>query len=391
MDKENKKKLKTFLQLILQYIDDIEYLGVNEYFKNNCRHYIELGIVFPDVLNSYFKEKFSSFEKLLNDKFTINDKFIEFIKYGMVLCYLSLINDLTNQFSFNYTVILTQLIKKVEPKDTNNLLVKTILLSNLILMAKFSQLYNPFITNTIEVVLLRLVDIQTISINEDFNQIKQFFTKEDNININMVKERIIELTTRSLHEFSIILKNDINYDTIFDRIFTICYNILNSQAEFISIHSIYIVNIEPKFQPIVKILQLNIERSKSKKCMHINFFVEKIKEIESLNPEIDPEYDFSLSWGEKKNLLKKKTQNNIVKKVKKTKREAIRNLKKESRLIDMERQKEKAKIDQKRKEEIKLSNQFIEQTNLEYKKLRTSQTKRKEKKKRETRKAGNQV
>ncbi len=125
--------------------------------------------------------------------------------------------------------------------------------------------------------------------------------------------------------------------------------------------------------------------------MHINFFVEKIKEIESLNPEIDPEYDFSLSWGEKKNLLKKKTQNNIVKKVKKTKREAIRNLKKESRLIDMERQKEKAKIDQKRKEEIKLSNQFIEQTNLEYKKLRTSQTKRKEKKKRETRKAGNQV
>jgi hypothetical protein len=391
LDKENKKKLKTFLQLILQYIDDIEYLGVNEYFKNNCRHYIELGIVFPDVLNSYFKEKFSSFEKLLNDKFTINDKFIEFIKYGMVLCYLSLINDLTNQFSFNYTVILTQLIKKVEPKDTNNLLVKTILLSNLILMAKFSQLYNPFITNTIEVVLLRLVDIQTISINEDFNQIKQFFTKEDNININMVKERIIELTTRSLHEFSIILKNDINYDTIFDRIFTICYNILNSQAEFISIHSIYIVNIEPKFQPIVKILQLNIERSKSKKCMHINFFVEKIKEIESLNPEIDPEYDFSLSWGEKKNLLKKKTQNNIVKKVKKTKREAIRNLKKESRLIDMERQKEKAKIDQKRKEEIKLSNQFIEQTNLEYKKLRTSQTKRKEKKKRETRKAGNQV
>lgn len=77
--------------------------------------------------------------------------------------------------------------------------------------------------------------------------------------------------------------------------------------------------------------------------------------------------------------------------MKKTKREAIRNLKKESRLIDMERQKERSKVDQKRKEEIKLSNQFIEQTNMEYKKLRTSQTKKKDKKKRETRKAGNQV
>jgi len=391
LDKENKKKLKTFLQLILQYIDDIEYLGVNEYFKNNCRHYIELGIVFPDVLNSYFKEKFSSLEKLLNNKLVPNDKLIDFIKYGIVLCYLSLNNDLTNQFSFNYTVILTQLIKKVEPKDTNHLLIKTVLLSNMIIMAKFSQLFNPFIANTFEVVLLKLVDIDTVSVSEDFNEIKEFFSKETNINISLVKERIIELVTRSLHEFSIILKNDINFDTIFDKISSICYNILNSQHEFISIHSIFLVNIELKFQPILKTLQLNIERSKSKKCMHINFFVEKIKEIESLNPEIDPEYDFSLSWGEKKNLLKKKTQNNIIKKVKKTKREAIRNLKKESRLIDMERQKEKAKIDQKRKEEIKLSNQFIEQTNLEYKKLRTSQTKRKEKKKRETRKAGNQV
>lgn len=141
----------------------------------------------------------------------------------------------------------------------------------------------------------------------------------------------------------------------------------------------------------MKSIHINIERSKSKKSTHINFFVEKKKEIESLNPEIEPEYDQSLSWGEKKNLLKKKTKNSIIKKVKKTKREAIRNLKKEARLIDMERQKERSQVDQKRKEEIKLSNQFIEQTNMEYKKLRTSQTIKKDKKKRETRKAGNQV
>ncbi len=77
MDKENKKKLKTFLQLILQYIDDVDYVGINEYFRNNCRHYIELGIVFPDTLNSFFKEKFSSLEKLLNHKLVPNDKLIE--------------------------------------------------------------------------------------------------------------------------------------------------------------------------------------------------------------------------------------------------------------------------------------------------------------------------
>lgn len=237
MDKENKKKLKIFLQLIIQYIDDVDYLGINEFFRNNCRHYIELGIVFPDILNTFFKEKFSSFEKLLNNKFLINGKFFDFIKYGIVLFYLSLNNDLTNQFSFNYTVILTQLIKKVEPKETNNLLVKTILLNHMIIMAKFSQLFNPSINNTFEVILLKLIDIDNIPIKEDFSDIKVFFPKETNLNINLVKETIIELVSRSLHEYSILLKNDINYDTIFERIYGVCMSMLNSQSEFISVHS----------------------------------------------------------------------------------------------------------------------------------------------------------
>jgi hypothetical protein len=63
-------------------------------------------------------------------------------------------------------------------------------------------------------------------------------------------------------------------------------------------------------------------------------------------------------------------------KLKKTKKQAIRNLKKEARVIDSERQHILKRLDNKRKDEMKASNQFIEQSNIDYKKLMTTQTKK---------------
>jgi hypothetical protein len=66
----------------------------------------------------------------------------------------------------------------------------------------------------------------------------------------------------------------------------------------------------------------------------------------------------------------------IKKKTLSTKKQAIRNLKKEALVIDAQRQLQLKRYANKRKEEQKLTNQFIEQTNLEQKKLATDQGKR---------------
>jgi hypothetical protein len=103
-------------------------------------------------------------------------------------------------------------------------------------------------------------------------------------------------------------------------------------------------------------------KCKIKKSIQINFLTIKRKAIQELDPEIE---------GEKKEMTKI-----LEGKLKKTKKQAIRNLKKEARVIDSERQHVLKRMDHKRKEEIKTSNQFIEQTNIEHKKLMTSQDKK---------------
>jgi hypothetical protein len=100
----------------------------------------------------------------------------------------------------------------------------------------------------------------------------------------------------------------------------------------------------------------------------------KKKEIQSLDPEIESSFlGRSFIRTEAEN---QKVNRAIQKKIKSTKRQAIRNLKKEALVIDVQRQKKVKLIDDKRKEDQKLSNQFIEQQNVEYKKMVTSQGKK---------------
>ena len=63
-------------------------------------------------------------------------------------------------------------------------------------------------------------------------------------------------------------------------------------------------------------------------------------------------------------------------KIRATEKQAIRKLKKEAKVIDEERQKVIENIDKKRKEDLKITNQFIEQQNIEYKKLMTANEKK---------------
>ena len=104
----------------------------------------------------------------------------------------------------------------------------------------------------------------------------------------------------------------------------------------------------------------------------MNYLIIKKKPIPSLEPDYDlsflgdyPEYVNKEEKNKKMNyILKHKTKN--------TEKQAIRKLKKEARVIDVERQKVIDNINKKRKEDIKFVNQYLEQQNIEYKKMMSS-------------------
>ena len=108
----------------------------------------------------------------------------------------------------------------------------------------------------------------------------------------------------------------------------------------------------------------------------MNFLIIKPKPI----PSLEPDYDLSFLGDAPEfnnEIEKRKKMEKILKhKFKSTQKQAIRKLKKEARYIDKERQKIIDNINMKRKEDLKISNQFLEQQNIEYKKMMTSNPKR---------------
>ena len=102
----------------------------------------------------------------------------------------------------------------------------------------------------------------------------------------------------------------------------------------------------------------------------MNFLILKPKCIQTL----EPDYDLSFLGEEFINLNEKnKKMERILKhKLKDTQKQAVRKLKKEAKVIDKERQIVVNKINEKRKEDQKITNQFLEQENIAYKKMMSS-------------------
>ena len=104
----------------------------------------------------------------------------------------------------------------------------------------------------------------------------------------------------------------------------------------------------------------------------MNYLVIKKKPLQFLQPDYDlsflgdfPEYVNMEENNKKMNyILKHKTRN--------TEKQAIRKLKKEAKVLDEEREKVIDDINKKRKEDLKFVNQYLEQQNIEYKKMMSS-------------------
>ena len=171
-----------------------------------------------------------------------------------------------------------------------------------------------------------------------------------------------------------IYKNEINFNTIFNS--SVIY--LKKFENFIS-KNIQNEEIVENYSSLIK-ESLDFYELFSKKCLlkknvQINFLILKKKSI----PSLEPEYDFG--WIDEKT-HRERINKAIEGKIKRTKKQAIRNLKKESRVLDQERQKVYKRVQDKRKEDQKFANQFTEQTNLEAKKLATTNAKKRYKLKR---------
>ena len=130
--------------------------------------------------------------------------------------------------------------------------------------------------------------------------------------------------------------------------------------------------IKKYFTNFLEIYNTIIQNVDLKKQIPMNYLVIKKKAIPCLEPDYDlsflgdyPEYVNKDEKDKKMGyILKHKTRN--------TEKQAIRKLKKEARVIDIERQKVIDNINKKRKEDIKFVNQYLEQQNIEYKKMMSS-------------------
>ena len=208
---------------------------------NTHRHYIDLGLTFPEVINTFFKEKFQYFEKVLHSKESFEDLDI-LLKNGVVLSYLSLNTDLNNQFCFNFVVIISQLTKKMSTNKANTFLYKSLLLSTLVFISKFSNLYNPFIINTIEVLLWKLGELEKIEFDEkQLESLKVLFPSKTDLDLKSILTKAVDLIINSLNEVTNLYKSDINYDALFDTILASCSKLLQSENIIINLQSKYLL------------------------------------------------------------------------------------------------------------------------------------------------------
>ena len=211
--------------------------------------------------------------------------------------------------------------------------------------------YNPRL-----IIFISRILFYILQNNKNDNKNYLLFYPEINSKKLQIDEFLKEKTKELIMKLSENLKNDINYDIIFKDIYKIITdsNIKDNYSKFISDYE----NINKKNQ--------------LKKGIHMNYLVIKKKPIQSLQPDYDlsflgdfPEYVNIEEKNKKMNyILKHKTRN--------TEKQAIRKLKKEAKVLDEEREKVIDEINKKRKEDIKFVNQYLEQQNIEYKKMMSS-------------------
>ena len=124
----------------------------------------------------------------------------------------------------------------------NTFLYKSLLLSTLVFISKFSNLYNPFIINTIEVLLWKLGELEKIEFDEkQLESLKVLFPSKTDLDLKSILTKAVDLIINSLNEVTNLYKSDINYDALFDTILASCSKLLQSENIIINLQSKYLL------------------------------------------------------------------------------------------------------------------------------------------------------
>ena len=413
----NKKYLQNILEFLLKYIlEDLNVEKSKKFIEKFLNIILDLSFMHQEVINNFVKnflnEKndylFSDFlieeevENLLEKK---NNIISQFIKIGILFSYLTYNLKQTNQLISNFILLTITLVSKISYENEENkfLIVNLniIFLSILSIITENINCYNPDILNLFKNVLNSFENSEFLK-TEKILKINSEILKNDLItgsNLDLFEFKNFIDTKKEEKNYSffiffrkIILLNldlmrvnrdDLNFNILFNENILFIKKIKNKFQEKLTSdtnqkyfqENFFIENYGNLFNQNFDFYNICKEKCLAKKNVQINFLILKTKAI----PSLEPEYEF----GQVDYTIRKvKIQKAIVSKIKKTKKQVIRNLKKESRVIDQERQKVLKRIDHKRKEDQKFSNQFAEQSNVEYKKLMTMNEKKRFKLKR---------
>jgi hypothetical protein len=387
---ENKKLLKHLLTILLEYIIKLlqEENAINFIHKFSLE-IVELCFMFPEIINNFFSHLLKEFITLIPEEYpndykgnesnfvkeTIvnNDKiFRKIVNSISLVSYLTLKLNQPNQMLSNYIMLINSFISKIQIFEEHDYPLFAFKLYLCGMMGSIAKNINSYIPKLI------------YEIEQLWNEVNSFKFDKDNYDPDIMHEKVnffkimknsiplehdqnnyitlMNTLTKVTEEQMQLYKSDINFDIIFQRIMNLIkYN------QYISVNPGLI-------KTILQVYESAIEIMSQRKNVHINFMVLKKKSI----PSLEPLYDLDFLGGiyRDQNRNQAKTSKAIAKKVKNTEKQAIRNVKKEGKMIDAQRRVRYNKMAEKKKDEMKQSNQFIEQQNIEAKKLATEQGKK---------------
>ena len=327
----------------------------NEILENFRNKLIEISLNYSEKLDEFIISNLVSFQRMKNENFL--NEILNFIKFINLIRILTKNLNVTNQIMSNCINQINKILDLLLISENYNKINENIIIIIKIIEINIEIIlnincYNPKLIMYLNIIINFLIENKEkkIEIINKENKIEYSFNNNNN-NLNFIHSKISNL----INIYSSHLINDINYDILFENLYN-SIKILNNNNE--------------EYNNFINTYESILKKIKIKKIFPMNFLILKPKCIQTL----EPDYDLSFLGEEFINLNEKnKRMERILKhKLKDTQKQAVRKLKKEAKIIDKERQIVINKINEKRKEDQKITNQFLEQENIAYKKMMSS-------------------
>ena len=327
----------------------------NEILENFRNKLIEISLNYSEKLDEFIISNLVSFQRMKNENFL--NEILNFIKFINLIRILTKNLNVTNQIMSNCINQINKILDLLLISENYNKINENIIIIIKIIEINIEIIlnincYNPKLIMYLNIIINFLIENKEkkIEIINKENKIEYSFNNNNN-NLNFIHSKISNL----INIYSSHLINDINYDILFENLYN-SIKILNNNNE--------------EYNNFINTYESILKKIKIKKIFPMNFLILKPKCIQTL----EPDYDLSFLGEEFINLNEKnKRMERILKhKLKDTQKQAVRKLKKEAKVIDKERQIVINKINEKRKEDQKITNQFLEQENIAYKKMMSS-------------------